>query len=101
MPTLLGGLGARSTARAAPAAFLVSWSLVGSLVGQRFLRLGLPFLVTVVCTDVDAAVLPFQVAQASVGSRQLPPVGTAGPCTLFGLGAGIRVADLGEVVVSG
>jgi hypothetical protein len=49
-------------ARAAPAAFLGSWALVGSIVGQRFLRSGLPFLVSVVSDDVDAGVLPFQVA---------------------------------------
>jgi hypothetical protein len=65
LPTSLGGLGARSTARAAPAAFLGSWALVGSLVGQRFLRSGLPFLVSVVSNDVDAGVLPFQVALRS------------------------------------
>jgi hypothetical protein len=40
LPTLLGELGVCSTARAAPAAFLGSWALVGSLVGQRFLRSG-------------------------------------------------------------
>jgi hypothetical protein len=43
LPTSLDGLGVRSTARAAPAAFLRFWALVGSLVGQRFLRSGLPF----------------------------------------------------------
>jgi hypothetical protein len=34
-------------------------------VGQRFLRSGLPFLVSVVSDDVDAGVLPFQVALRS------------------------------------
>jgi hypothetical protein len=62
LPTSLDGLGVRSTARAAPAAFLGSWALVGSLVGQRFLRSGLPFVVSVVSDDVDDGVLPFQVA---------------------------------------
>jgi hypothetical protein len=66
LPTSLGGLGARSTARAAPVAFLGFWALVGSLVGQRFLRSGLPFLVSVGCrwclmSDVDDGVLPFKV----------------------------------------
>jgi hypothetical protein len=65
LPTSLGGLGARSTARAAPAAFLGSWAVVGSLLGQRFLRSGLPFLVSVVSDDVDTGVLPFQVALRS------------------------------------
>jgi hypothetical protein len=65
LPTSLGGLGVRSTARAAPAAFLSSWALVGSLVGQRFLRSGLPFQVLMVSNNVDAGVLPFQVALRS------------------------------------
>jgi hypothetical protein len=65
LPTSLGGLGARSTARAAPAAFLGSWALVGSLVGQRFLRSRLPFLVLVVSDEMDAGVLPFQMALRS------------------------------------
>jgi hypothetical protein len=34
-------------------------------VGQRFLRSGLPFLVSVVSDDVDTGVLPFQVALRS------------------------------------
>jgi hypothetical protein len=65
LPTSLGGLGARSTARAAPATLLSSWTSVGSLVGQRFRRSGLPFLVSVVSDDVDADMLPFQVALRS------------------------------------
>jgi hypothetical protein len=65
LPTSVGGLGARSTARAAPAAFLGFWALVGSLVEQRFLRSGLPFLVSVVFDDVDAGVSPFQGALRS------------------------------------
>jgi hypothetical protein len=65
LPTSLGGLGVRSTARAAPAAFLGSWALVESLVGQRFLWSGLPFLVSVVSNKVDVGVLPFQVALRS------------------------------------
>jgi hypothetical protein len=64
LPTSLGGLGVRSTARA-PAAFLGSWALVGSLVRQHFLRSGLPFLVSMVSDDVDAGVLFFQVALRS------------------------------------
>jgi hypothetical protein len=62
LPTSLGGLGVRSTAGAAPATFLDSWALVGSLMGQRFLQSDLPFLVSVVSHDVYAGVLPFQVA---------------------------------------
>jgi hypothetical protein len=29
---------------------------------------------------------------SSIGSRQPPPVGTTGPCTFFGIVAGMRVA---------
>jgi hypothetical protein len=83
LPTSLGRLGARSTVRAAFTAFLGSWALVGSLVGQRFLRSGLPFLVSMVSDDVDAGVLPVQVALWSARDAESPPASTLDPCTLF------------------
>jgi hypothetical protein len=98
LPTSLGGLGARSTARAAFAAFLGSWALVKSLVGKRFLRSGLPFLVSMVSDDVDAGVLPFHVALRSARDAESPPASTLDPCILFGVGAGIGVAGSEEVV---
>jgi hypothetical protein len=44
LPTPLGGLKVRSSAAIALAAFLGGWALIGSLVAQRFIRSGEPFL---------------------------------------------------------
>jgi hypothetical protein len=92
LPTSLGGLGVRSTAGAAPAAFLGSWALVRSL-GQHFLRSDLPSLESVVSNDVDAGVLPFQVALRS--ARDGLPQSARQILAPIGVGAGIGVAGSG------
>ncbi len=74
LPVSMGGLGLRSTARTAPAAFLGSWCRSVSLVVSRF-----PSLSPAVTTDVETGVLPFQSAlRASrdalpASARQLLP----------------------------
>jgi hypothetical protein len=58
----LGGLGVRSLAAIALAAFLGGWALIGSLVAQRFIRSGEPFLAETVSDGVESGGLPFQAA---------------------------------------
>jgi hypothetical protein len=62
LPTSQGGLGVRSSAAIAPAAFLRGWALIGNLVAQRFIRSGEPFLAETVSDGVESGGLPFQVA---------------------------------------
>ena len=62
LPPSLGGLGVRSSAATAPAAFLGAWALVASLVAGRFVRSGEQFLAEAVSDGVTSGVLPFQVA---------------------------------------
>ncbi|GAQ91895.1 hypothetical protein KFL_008770060 [Klebsormidium nitens] len=62
LPTSFGGLGVRSTAATAPAAFLGAWALVGSLIAGRFVRSGEQFLSEAVSDGVETGGLPFQLA---------------------------------------
>jgi hypothetical protein len=50
------------SAAIAPVAFLGGWALIGSLVAQRFIRSGEPFLAETVSDGVESGGLPFQVA---------------------------------------